>query len=198
MILILKKNWIPIILGYLVLSLVEISQVVLKKIFKFIRCIFAISLLSPLWKGHGSSFEATWIPFTQGCLMPSLVEIGLVILEKLKMWKVNRQMYRWIENRQSEKLTLSFHSGELKNKTSPHQKLYWNTVQFFLPMRVLYIRDPWLWPHQPPLPRPPSTSWSSPLELLRQPLSSRLLSLCFCRKWKLAWLWHLGFELSPT
>ena len=34
-------------------------------------------------------FEQTWIPFTQGCIVPSLVEIGSVVLEKkMKMWKV--------------------------------------------------------------------------------------------------------------
>ena len=27
-------------------------------------------------------FEQTWIPFTQGCFEPSMVEIGPVILEK--------------------------------------------------------------------------------------------------------------------
>ena len=30
---------------------------------------------SPLLKGHGPSFEQTYIPFTQGCFVPSLVEI---------------------------------------------------------------------------------------------------------------------------
>ena len=33
--------------------------------------------------------EQTWIPFTQGCFVPSLIEIGPVVLEKkMKMWKV--------------------------------------------------------------------------------------------------------------
>ena len=31
---------------------------------------------------NGSSFEQTWILFTQGCFVPSLVEIGSVVLEK--------------------------------------------------------------------------------------------------------------------
>ena len=31
---------------------------------------------------YGSSFEQTGIPFTQGCFVPSLVEIGPVVLEK--------------------------------------------------------------------------------------------------------------------
>ena len=29
-------------------------------------------------KEQGSSFEQTWIPFTQGCFVPSLVEIDSV------------------------------------------------------------------------------------------------------------------------
>ena len=44
--------------------------------FKFRQCIFAISKLSPLGKGWGPSFEQTWIPFTPGCFVPILVEIG--------------------------------------------------------------------------------------------------------------------------
>ena len=39
------------------------------------------SLLSPLVKGKCPSFEQTLIPSTQGCFVPSLVEIGSVILE---------------------------------------------------------------------------------------------------------------------
>ena len=49
---------------------------------------FIISLLSPLGKGRGPLLEHTWIPFTQESIVPSLVEIGPVILEKKKMWKV--------------------------------------------------------------------------------------------------------------
>ena len=46
------------------------------------QCILAFSQLSLLGKGRGHSFEQTWIPFTQGCFVPSLVEIGSVVLEK--------------------------------------------------------------------------------------------------------------------
>ena len=64
-------------------SFVEIGPVVLKKIlYIFHKCIFAISLLSLLEKGRGPSFEKFWVPFTQGCLVPSLVEIRPVVLEK--------------------------------------------------------------------------------------------------------------------
>ena len=43
----------------------------------------------PLLKGRGPSFEQTRIPITQEYFVPSLVEIGPVVLEKkMKMWKV--------------------------------------------------------------------------------------------------------------
>ena len=58
-------------------------------------------------------FEQTWIPFTQEYIVPNLVEIALVVLEK-KM-KI-RKVYRWTtDNRQSEKLTWSFSSVNLKS-----------------------------------------------------------------------------------
>ena len=41
-----------------------------------------ISNFSPLEKECGSSVERTWIPATQGCFVPSLVEIGPAILEE--------------------------------------------------------------------------------------------------------------------
>ena len=50
---------------------------------------FTTLLLSPIGKGWGPSFERTWIPFSQGCFVPSLVKIGPVFLEKkMKKWKV--------------------------------------------------------------------------------------------------------------
>ena len=68
--------------------------------------------LSTLREVLGSSFEETWIPSTQGCFVPSLVEIGSLVLEKkMKMRKVynNDNDKFW-----SEKLTWAFGSGELK------------------------------------------------------------------------------------
>ena len=35
-----------------------------------------------LWEWNGSSFEQTWIPFTQECFVPSLVGICTVVLEE--------------------------------------------------------------------------------------------------------------------
>ena len=61
----------------------ETDLVVLEKnIFKFHQRIFAISLLSPLGKGQGPSFEQTSILFTQGCFVPSLIEFVPMVLEK--------------------------------------------------------------------------------------------------------------------
>ena len=45
-------------------------------------------LLCTLGKGSGLSFEQTWIPFNQGCFVPSLAEMCIVVLEKKNMWKV--------------------------------------------------------------------------------------------------------------
>ena len=43
---------------------------------------FMVSLLSPLRKRRCPFFEHNLIPITQGCFVPSLVEIGWVALEK--------------------------------------------------------------------------------------------------------------------
>ena len=42
----------------------------------------------PFEKGCGTSLVSIWIPFTQRCFVPNMVEIGLVVLEKkiLKCW----------------------------------------------------------------------------------------------------------------
>ena len=59
------------------------SPVVLKKNIKFCQCIVAISLLSPLAKNAGPSFEQIWVLITQGFIVRSLVEIGQVVREKI-------------------------------------------------------------------------------------------------------------------
>ena len=64
-----EETWIPFTQGCFVPSLVEIGPVVLeKKFFKFHQCIFAISLLSPLEKGRGTSFEKNLNPLHPGML----------------------------------------------------------------------------------------------------------------------------------
>ena len=100
-----EQTWILFTQEWFVQSLIEISSVALEKFVKFPQCIFAILLLSPFRKvralhlnkletplptddllmyekGQDHSFEQTWILFTQGCLVSSLVEIGSVVLVK--------------------------------------------------------------------------------------------------------------------
>ena len=45
-----------------------------------------------LWEFIGSSFEQTWISFTQGCFVQSLVEIGPVVLEE-KIFKFHQCIF---------------------------------------------------------------------------------------------------------
>ena len=78
------KNLSPFTKRYIAPSLTEISPVVPEKkiLFSsmyFCKCIITISLLYPLGKWRGPFFEQTWIPFTQGCLVPMLVKTGQVI-----------------------------------------------------------------------------------------------------------------------
>lgn len=53
-----------------------------EKIFKSPSHIFTLSYrqLSLFWKGPGPLFELIWKPFTQRCLMPTLIEIDPVVL----------------------------------------------------------------------------------------------------------------------
>ena len=49
---------------------------------------FTISLSSPLERCEGPSFEQIWFSLTQGCFVPTFVEIDSVVVEKKKIWKV--------------------------------------------------------------------------------------------------------------
>ena len=90
------KNLNPLHSMMLFATLGGTAQVVLKnKILNFANVIIVISLLSPLGKGCGPSFEEIWIFLKLGCFVPSLVEIGPVILEKTtKMGAVYRRTPR--------------------------------------------------------------------------------------------------------
>ena len=95
---------------------------------------FIISLLSSLGKGRGPSFEQTWISFTQGCFVPSLVEIGPVLLEKMKMWKVYRRTDRQQKIRKAHfsfQLTwVKIMPHDHKLRTFSSQISNWYTVTF--------------------------------------------------------------------
>ena len=62
---------------------------------------------------YGSSFEQTWISFTQRSIVPSLVKIGSVVLEKMKMFTDGQTT----DDPRSEKPIWAFSSGELKIMT---------------------------------------------------------------------------------
>ena len=49
---------------------------------KFVNVFSLFRYYLPLEKGLGPSFEQTWISFTQGCIVPNLIEINLAVLEK--------------------------------------------------------------------------------------------------------------------
>ena len=60
-----------------------------KKIFFNLSMYFRYFVIISPWKRAGHLFEQTWILFTQRCFVQSLVEIGIVVLEKkMKKWKV--------------------------------------------------------------------------------------------------------------
>ena len=94
-----------------------ICPVVLKKIFE--------SML----------FEQYWIPFTEGCVVPSLVEICPVILEKIKMWKVYEKTDLQTDDRRSENLT-SFQL-KLANSSEKFKLQSVNTYHFFSSFKLI-------------------------------------------------------------
>ena len=78
-------------------SLVEISQVVFY-ILSMYFCYFTIIYPCPF-------LRQTCIPITQGCFVPSLIEIGPVVLsKKIKMWKIKQDAH-W-PFRSSKKIVL--------------------------------------------------------------------------------------------
>ena len=90
------------------------------------QCILFYPFYVPLGNGGAVLFEQTWVTFSKGCFVPSLVEIGSVGLKKkkMKMWKVYRQTDgrtdrrtngQTTDNRWSVKLTWAFSSRELKD-----------------------------------------------------------------------------------
>ena len=80
------------------------------------------------WEFIGSSFEQTWFPFTQGCFVPSLVEIGPVDLEKIG--NVYRQTDGQTDGRQAiRKAHLSFQlRSAKKHRTFEWLPVYINSV----------------------------------------------------------------------
>ena len=77
-----------------------------RRFLKFVNVFSLFPYYLPLENNWGPSFEQTWIPFTQGYFVPSLVEFGPVVLEKMKMWKVYRQTDRQTDGLAEINMTL--------------------------------------------------------------------------------------------
>ena len=121
-----EQNWISFPQVCFVPSLVEIGPVVLeRKIFKFPKSIFDISLLCPLQQGSSPSFQQTWIPFPQGFFVPSLVEKCQLFWRR--RWKCEEKFTdrRTDDGQVIRKLTWAFRSGKLKMKSK--QQPQWRT-----------------------------------------------------------------------
>ena len=94
-----EQTWILFTQGCFVPSWVEIGPVVLEKRILFISSMYFRYFCNylPLEKGKGPSFEQTWISFTQGCFVPSLVEIGQVVLWK-RIFFLSSKYFRYFCN----------------------------------------------------------------------------------------------------
>ena len=91
----MKHSWIP---GCFVPSLVEISSVVLKKIFKnclkvfFSKSYFAIPSMDKAWS-FGPSYRTCTVPFCQGYFVPSLSLVKIAqVGQNVKRLQNKRQM----------------------------------------------------------------------------------------------------------
>jgi hypothetical protein len=75
-----EQTWIYVISEILHVNMNSSSSVVIeKKVFIRPHPNIAYLWLSPLWRGPGPYL----IPFTQGWFVQSLIEIGLLVLEKI-------------------------------------------------------------------------------------------------------------------
>ena len=54
---------------------------------------YFLVIISPPGKGRDPSFEQTWIPFTKEYFVPSLVEIGPLVLEKIFKFRTHRSVF---------------------------------------------------------------------------------------------------------
>ena len=84
------KAWFLFSQKWFVQSLVEMCPVVLENILlNFINVFWLFRNYLPLEMGVALHLNKLEFPFSQGCFVPSLVEIGPVTLEnKMKMWKI--------------------------------------------------------------------------------------------------------------
>ena len=155
-------------------SLVEILRRFLN-FFNFPISNLPISLLATLGREQGPSFERTWMPFIQGCFVPSFVEIG----------PVRRKRLPWEEDFVNVLLLFCNYLPLEKGVGSSFKLLQWEEEVFLekktLSMYYCYfvIISPW------------KRAWALPLNKLEFPSPRDAL----CQVWlKLAqWFWRSKF-----
>ena len=76
------KTWIPFV--HAKDAMFQLWLKLTLRFFKLRRRILRYLVITPppLGNGQGPSFQQTWVLITQGCFVPSLVEIGPVVLVK--------------------------------------------------------------------------------------------------------------------
>ena len=75
------KPWVPFTQEELCQVRLKLSQWFWRKTFlNFANTFLLFCYWNPFKKGHGLSFQQTWISFTQKCFVSSLVAIGTVVL----------------------------------------------------------------------------------------------------------------------
>jgi hypothetical protein len=89
-----EQFWIYIISASFPVNMTYSGSVVLKK--KILKCPTPFLRLSPLWRGPDPLFEHFRIPFTQGWFMPSLIEIGQLVLEKKIFFNIKISKYSFL------------------------------------------------------------------------------------------------------
>ena len=94
-----------------------------RRLLYFVNVLLLCCIYLPFEKGQ----PFIWIPITKGYFMPSLVEIGPVVLEKIL--KFRQCIFAISDDRRSEKLTWAFGSGELiKAKACFNELNQWFTL----------------------------------------------------------------------
>ena len=93
-------------------QVVEIGPVLVKNISKCCQCTF--SIISPWKRSRRFICIATWVSFTQGCSFLSLITIGGPVEKEKTMKRYRRSNRKITDNRQPEKITWAFSSGELQ------------------------------------------------------------------------------------
>ena len=98
-------------------------------------------LLFPLWElnGYCSSIVQTWIPIAQGCFVPSLDDIGPVILEEISKFRHVFSLFRNIS-------LLKWTWLSIWTNLNPHPPSMHCAKFRSLHPKMFYAKFTWNWP----------------------------------------------------